>query len=98
VEQAMVEAATQTFVSGASEWWRRMDSNHRRAMPSRFTVCPLWPLGYASKERCFRYRAWSRHPESNRGPTAYKAVALPLSYAGGGRRAGLGELRPLRAA
>jgi hypothetical protein len=31
-------------------WWRRMDSNHRRAWPSRFTVCPLWPLGYASKE------------------------------------------------
>ena len=25
---------------------------------------------------------WSRHPDSNRGPTAYKAVALPLSYAG----------------
>jgi hypothetical protein len=25
---------------------------------------------------------WSRHSDSNRGPTAYKAVALPLSYAG----------------
>ena len=25
---------------------------------------------------------WSRHSESNRGPTVYKTVALPLSYAG----------------
>src|SRR5215213_2430019 len=68
-------------------WWRRMDSNHRRAKPSRFTVCPLWPLGYASKELSsfvlLRAGSWSRHPESNRGPTVYKTVALPLSYAGG---------------
>src|SRR5271168_4828436 len=28
---------------------------------------------------------WSRHPDLNRGPTVYKTVALPLSYAGGGR-------------
>ena len=29
----------------------------------------------------------SRHSDSNRGPTVYKTVALPLSYAGaGGRR------------
>jgi hypothetical protein len=25
---------------------------------------------------------WSRRPDSNRGPTVYKTVALPLSYAG----------------
>src|SRR4051812_25039265 len=25
----------------------------------------------------------SRHPDLNRGPTVYKTVALPLSYAGG---------------
>ena len=69
-----------------------MDSNHRRAVPSRFTVCPLWPLGYASKEhfRCCS-ADWSRHPESNRGPTVYKTVALPLSYAGG--RAGKPRLQ-----
>jgi hypothetical protein len=64
------------------EWWRRMDSNHRRALPSRFTVCPLWPLGYASKERHLAGPGWSRHPDLNRGPTVYKTVALPLSYAG----------------
>jgi hypothetical protein len=76
----------QPGASEASEWWRRMDSNHRRAMPSRFTVCPLWPLGYASnRARKERSSAWSRHPESNRGPTVYKTVALPLSYAGGCR-------------
>jgi hypothetical protein len=64
-----------------------MDSNHRRAVPSRFTVCPLWPLGYASKRTLqLLLRAWSRHPESNRGPTVYKTVALPLSYAGRPRR------------
>src|SRR5436853_3289815 len=26
--------------------------------------------------------SWSRHPDLNRGPTVYKTVALPLSYAG----------------
>src|ERR1700749_4914263 len=26
---------------------------------------------------------WSRHPDLNRGPTVYKTVALPMSYAGG---------------
>ncbi len=25
---------------------------------------------------------WSRRPDSNRRPSAYKAAALPLSYAG----------------
>ena len=26
-------------------WWERVDSNHR-SRNNRFTVCPLWPLGY----------------------------------------------------
>ena len=29
-------------------WWERMDSNHR-SRSSRFTVCPLWPLGNSPK-------------------------------------------------
>ena len=53
------EAIRRNHDERSEEWWRRMDSNHRRAMPSRFTVCPLWPLGYASKERS---------PSRRRGP------------------------------
>jgi hypothetical protein len=30
----------------------------------------------------FANTEWSRRPDSNRGPTVYKTVALPLSYAG----------------
>jgi hypothetical protein len=29
-----------------------------------------------------RNEKWSRHSDSNRGPTHYKCVALPLSYVG----------------
>jgi hypothetical protein len=32
------------------EWWRREDSNLRRAKPGRFTVCCHCPLGHTSKE------------------------------------------------
>ena len=43
------DSTTELLPRGAwKEWWRWMDSNHRRAEPSRFTVCPLWPLGYTS--------------------------------------------------
>src|SRR3978361_32776 len=31
-------------------WWRREDSNLRRAKPGRFTVCCHCPLGHTSKE------------------------------------------------
>src|SRR3954447_5337623 len=65
-------------------WWRREDSNLRRAKPGRFTVCCHCPLGHTSKEPCQPGPGgWSRHPDLNRGPTVYKTVALPLSYAGG---------------
>src|SRR4029079_542890 len=64
------------------EWWRREDSNLRRAKPGRFTVCCHCPLGHTSKELMRRNGGWSRHPDLNRGPTVYKTVALPLSYAG----------------
>ena len=66
-------------------WWRREDSNLRRAKPGRFTVCCHCPLGHTSKELPALDRGgWSRHPDLNRGPTVYKTVALPLSYAGPG--------------
>lgn len=31
-------------------WWRRLDSNQRRALPGRFTVCCHCPLGHASED------------------------------------------------
>ena len=65
---------------GTKEWWRREDSNLGRAKPGRFTVCCHCPLGHTSK---IFNQGWSRHPDLNRGPTVYKTVALPLSYAGG---------------
>jgi hypothetical protein len=74
-----------------------------KAFASRFTVCPLWPLGYlairtvdSSGTRSAGRRPalvatvararpdssrWSWRRESNPRPAAYKAAALPLSYA-----------------
>src|ERR1700681_2813341 len=74
-----------------SKWWRREDSNLRRAKPGRFTVCCHCPLGHTSKELVLAGSGWSRHPDLNRGPTVYKTVALPLSYAGGPRESSLSE-------
>ena len=60
------------------------------------TVCARFPLGIGkcvqevSKQnfsnsilcrKCI-YNQHSQHPDSNRGPTDYKSVALPLCYAG----------------
>ena len=36
--------------AGDEGWWRREDSNLRRAKPGRFTVCCHCPLGHTSKE------------------------------------------------
>src|SRR6266851_3409801 len=60
-----------------------------KAFASRFTVCPLWPLGYLPENRGMRSKtladlvekSWRWREDSNPRPTAYKAVALPLSYA-----------------
>src|SRR5688572_22582281 len=66
-----------------------------KAYASRFTVCPLWPLGYlpepagmamrdlSSKETSLK--SWRWREDLNPRPTAYKAVALPLSYASTGK-------------
>src|SRR5215468_5566591 len=51
-----------------------------KAFASRFTVCPLWPLGYLPESWLMDHR-WRWREDLNPRPTAYKAVALPLSYA-----------------
>ena len=43
-----------------------------KANASRFTVCPLWPLGNPSGVKCL-----SRQEESNPRPEVYKTPALP---------------------
>src|SRR5215470_5543001 len=56
-----------------------------KAFASRFTVCPLWPLGYLPENRGMRpktladlvEKSWRWREDSNPRPTAYKAVALP---------------------
>jgi hypothetical protein len=60
-----------------------------KAYASRFTVCPLWPLGYLPDTAGMRWnpsttlerKCWRWREDLNPRPTAYKAVALPLSYA-----------------
>ena len=56
-----------------------------KAYASRFTVCPLWPLGYlpesAGTHLTTPRKSWRWREDLNPRPTAYKAVALPLSYA-----------------
>src|SRR5213593_3655847 len=56
-----------------------------KAYASRFTVCPLWPLGYlpesAGTHLATPRKSWRWREDLNPRPTAYKAVALPLSYA-----------------
>ena len=65
-----------------------------KAYASRFTVCPLWPLGYLPERAGMAMRDlssnenvlnWRWREDSNPRPTAYKAVALPLSYASTGK-------------
>src|SRR5215510_16559863 len=51
-----------------------------KAFASRFTVCPLWPLGYLPESWLMGF-LWRWREDLNPRPTAYKAVALPLSYA-----------------
>ena len=71
-------------------WWRRLDSNQRRLTPADLqsaaidrsatppsAVKRLGPPACADLRGPRSGRAWSRHPDSNRGPTVYKTVALP---------------------
>ena len=50
------------------------------AIRSRFTVCPLWPLGNSPIFNCLSERPrseWSRQTDSNPRPADYKSAALP---------------------
>ena len=54
-------------------WWIRTTEG----IASRFTVCPLWPLGKSPKYNMqFKYR-WSWWTDSNPRPADYKSAALP---------------------
>ena len=57
-----------------------------KSFDDRFTVCSLWPLGNPSVQKADPTEPvpppiWSWRWESNPQPAAYKAAALPLSYA-----------------
>ena len=49
-------------------WWIRTTEG----VASRFTVCPLWPLGKSPI-----YEVWSWWTDSNPRPADYKSAALP---------------------
>ena len=53
---------------GGRRWIRTTEGD-----ASRFTVCPLWPLGNSPI-------FWSWWRESNPQPADYKSAALPLSH------------------
>ena len=51
-------------------WWIRTTEG----IASRFTVCPLWPLGKSPKYTMFNWSWWT---DSNPRPADYKSAALP---------------------
>ena len=66
---------------GGGRWIRTTEG-----IASRFTVCPLWPLGNApiwsmiSAAEAAAEHHWSWWTESNHQPADYKSAALPLSH------------------
>ena len=58
-------------VSGGGGWIRTIEGK-----ASRFTVCPLWPLGYSSVFS-WAEEGWSWWTDSNPRPADYKSAALP---------------------
>ena len=57
-------------IFGGSGWIRTTE-----VTDNRFTVCPLWPLGYTP---VFNFpSAWSWWTDSNPRPADYKSAALP---------------------
>ena len=54
-------------VVGGGRWIRTTEG-----IASRFTVCPLWPLGNSPI-----YNPWSWWTDSNPRPADYKSAALP---------------------
>ena len=63
------------FRFGGSGWIRTIE-----VIDNRFTVCPLWPLGYTPEYLVFcpaQKCAWSWWTDSNPRPADYKSAALP---------------------
>ena len=56
---------------GGGGWIRTIEGK-----ASRFTVCPLWPLGYSSLFS-WAEEGWSWWTDSNPRPADYKSAALP---------------------
>ncbi len=56
---------------GGGGWIRTIEGK-----ASRFTVCPLWPLGYSSVFS-WAEEGWSWWTDSNPRPADYKSAALP---------------------
>ena len=54
---------------GGGRWIRTTEG-----IASRFTVCPLWPLGNSP---IFKSAVWSWWTDSNPRPADYKSAALP---------------------
>ena len=60
-----------SFVGGG-RWIRTIEG-----IASRFTVCPLWPLGNSSVFNCVLLSKWSWWTDLNPRPADYKSAALP---------------------
>ena len=66
--EAKKDFRMQTSGSPGGGWWIRTTEG----VASRFTVCPLWPLGKSPI-----YEVWSWWTDSNPRPADYKSAALP---------------------
>ena len=58
-----------SLLFGGGRWIRTTEG-----IASRFTVCPLWPLGNSPIFFCHRWSWWT---DSNPRPADYKSAALP---------------------
>ena len=77
------------------QWWGGEDLNPRRRTPADLQSAPFGHLGTSPNPparaerpheiRWVSFNNWRWREESNPRPTAYKAVALPLSYASTGK-------------
>src|SRR5205085_12083071 len=77
------------------QWWGGEDLNPRRRTPADLQSAPFGHLGTSPNPppraerpleiRWVSFNDWRWREESNPRPTAYKAVALPLSYASTGK-------------
>src|SRR5262249_44169854 len=77
-------------VARPRSWWGEEDLNPRRRSPADLQSAPFGQLGYlpaclqtvTPRDETLNDRnVWRWREDLNPRPTAYKAVALPLSYA-----------------